>query len=67
MDGWIDGWVGGWIDGQTVFVRHNIPTTTTTQPPTVACKMEAKLEYMHIIAYAFLHVWHRPVCSVGTY
>ena len=29
-----------------------------TQPPTVVCKMEDQLEYMHI-AYAFLHVWLR--------
>ncbi len=37
-----------------------------TQPPTVACKMEAQLEYVHN-AYTLLHVWHRFVCSVGAY
>ena len=31
-----------------------------TQPPTVACKMEAQSEYVHI-ASTFLHVW-RPIC-----
>ena len=30
----------------------------STQPPTVACKMEAQLEYVHI-AFTFLHVWRR--------
>ncbi len=28
--------------------------------------MEAQSEYVHI-AYTFLHVWHRFVCSVGDY
>ncbi len=28
-----------------------------TLPPTVVCKMEAQLEYVHI-ACTFLHVWH---------
>ncbi len=28
----------------------------STQPPTVVCKMEAQLEYVHI-AYTSLHVW----------
>ena len=36
------------------------------QPATVACKMEAQLEYVHI-AYMLLHVWHWFVCSVGAY
>ncbi len=35
-----------------------------SQPPTVACKMEAPSEYVHV-AYTFLHVWRRLVCSVG--
>ncbi len=29
-----------------------------TPPPTVACKMEAQSEYVHV-AYTFLHVWCR--------
>ena len=28
--------------------------------------MEAQLEYV-LIAYMFLHFWHRFVCSVGAY
>ncbi len=36
------------------------------QPPTVVCKIEAPLEYVHI-AYMFLHVWHQFVRSVGAY
>ena len=34
-----------------------------TQPSTVACKMEAQSEYVHI-ACTFLHVWHQFACSV---
>ncbi len=34
------------------------------QPPTVGCRMEAQSEHVHI-AYTFLHVWHRFVCSVS--
>ena len=37
-----------------------------TQPPTVGCKMEAQLEYIHI-AYTFLQAWRRFVSSVGDY
>ncbi len=42
--------------------RKNVPLTN--HQPTAVCKMEAKLEY---IAYTFLHVWRRFVCSVGGY
>ncbi len=33
---------------------------TPTQPPTVACKMEAQSEYVHV-AHTFLHIWLRLV------
>ena len=36
------------------------------RPATVACKMEAQLEYVQV-AYMFLHVWCRFACSVGAY
>ncbi len=37
-----------------------------TQPPTVVRKMEAQSECIQV-AYTFLQVWHRLVCSVGAY
>ncbi len=44
-------------------VTHSI---VGAQPPTVACKVEAQLEHMHI-AYMFLHVWRQFACSVGAH
>ncbi len=46
--------------------RNKTERDKPTQPPKVICRMEAQLEYIHI-AYTFLHVWCRFVCSVGAY
>ncbi len=44
------------------------PPLCTSLPTTncVVCKIEAQSEYVHI-AYTFLHVWRRFVCSVSAY
>ncbi len=56
------GWRINWYDVGDVMIFPK--QSNLTQPPMVACKIEAQLEYAHI-AYTFLHNWRRFACSVG--
>ncbi len=50
---WVDGWPMG--------------SSQLAQPPTVVCKMEAQLEYVHTAYMFFARLAPPFVCSVGAY
>ncbi len=52
------------IVGHIVWGLNDTMRCLYAQPPTMACKMEAQLEHVHV-AYTFLHRWHRFACSVA--